>query len=1353
MRANHQFQTWKPQFGSSMFCLISIFLVFLHQIYSFLSPPSLAHSLDPSAYILDISHQWLPTTPLSSTRISLPPESFHALNYPVHSRKLQVFGQKSKLVHARINQINVTTNVDSDESDSSFRQFEGLSPILDVFNSSLSLQNLHIDSGIGLTCVAFIGDSIVQLSGCSILSSHLTSPLVVTQSTLESDTTVTIVDCDHKSNPLDWSLLPLVGMSTQRFPFTSRHKTHQLNKQTFKMSSLVVSGTGLSFNSTKFPLGTGPLFDFGVLSPVNLASVIECSIVLDSCDLLNTSSIPPRSSFVPLCPHLSQRLIGCSLKHTPNHLTGTSGMRLDVASEILMSNSSFSDSVTTPDDERDPESNVDIVVPETPTGLPSVEFSSGSRTTQLLLKASTTATQLWVDSCAFSDITVTTTTGGALRVYDPSIPVCIKHSSFTNCHSTTSTGAGGVYVGIQSTSSLAQKITFFQYQNTYAGNTGFKGPGHCYSQWFNIIVAECTFTGSNTDKEQPNQPSGVSLNRPGDIVVQNSTFGQNSGKMVGGLSLQMNVDPTHIILSSVLFFENQYIGTTLRQSITDLVIQGTAYTYEASDLYSTSTSPRCGSENAVKVFPEIVAPAILEVKFNEVINSEQNGYCIEMEFLGKFPNTNRRYDVVYKSNLSGKLYTLTGVTFDSTKSTKHTFNFMNPSDPDGLSPRTSYRLVDVKKSETQSTSNDFDVGTGTEPDWLFWHFETYSSGADSLYGWTMFIPYSATLTAVTVELDAMNEKIAVLNLTVDRIVNGVFSLLVFDTSDESKTPIDLGVVEYTVSSTPSTKSMDVGISVSGSHLQYGHIYQVISLSSPTFIIKPYSLHFTTQSLLQSASCEFDRTNTTSLSLTVRGIRFPPGKTFTLTIVEVDGSNEEIGLPFDLTDSFVPAETDETALSSHTFPTQTHPSPLQHGKRYEITHFVVVSAPHGVQKRVIFTTPTVPVRSTMIVSKHNGSEEPECGTVTSPCASIKTGWDHAGSGEETDAIQMKIDREASCGGWISVGRRALEMRCLWNRKDRLMVEDTVEGSRSTQAVFVVDGGHISISDIVVLLPSFALSFSSLHPRFLIGGWGDCVVSAVRLSSYEGEGVGMGLVCMTRGTCTIDSVSLDHITFSDSVTLISTCANNSEFHLAISHFVSSTVSTQNASLIAFASKNGLSGFSMTDSELLWTVQKVGSPLSTALIDVSTPQTHVEIVRCTFFESGCVSERSIRLGWTLSIVLVRTEPLARRSVVDLLSCLVIDCCGLDSSSQNGAVVVDCGEGVTRLNLCGSWFEETTATSPPFERDGDGRLVLSKNRKIVFSSSQSAGAVVVANRIVPTIRRTGSAFSNCRLVLKNKL
>ncbi|KAK2958175.1 hypothetical protein BLNAU_6879 [Blattamonas nauphoetae] len=950
-----------------MFSSIFVFFFVIHHTSSFPSHPSLDHSLDLSAYIHDISHQWLPTTALSSSHIALPSKSFHAHNFPVHSRKMHVSGQRSELVHSSIDRVNLQKNGRSDMSDSSFRQLEGLSSILDVFNSSLSLQNLHVDSGIGLTCVAFISCSTLEITNGHVVSSPLTSPFVVTQSTIESDTTITLVSCVHTSNTLDWSLLPLVGMSAQHFPFHSSHNKNLLDQRATGISSLVVSGTGLSFNSTQFPLGTGPLFDFSVLSPISLANVLHCSVVLDSSAILNTSSIPPRSSFVPLCPHLSQRLIGCSLKHTPNHLTGTSGIRLDVASEILMSNSSFSDSITTPDDDRDPESNVDIVVPETPTGLPAVEYRSGDRVTQLYLKASTTATQLWVDGCDFYDITVTASSGGALRVFDPSIPVYIKHSSFTNCHSTTSTGSGGVYVGIQSANSLAQKITFFQYQNTYAGNTAYKGPGHCYSQWFNVIVAECTFTGSNTNKEQPNQPSGVSFNRAGDIIVQNCTFGQNSGKSVGGLSLQMSSDPTHIILSNLLFFENKYIGTTLKQSITDLVIQGTAYTYEATDVYSTSASPRCGSDNALKVIHDVVAPAILEVKFNEVINSEQNGYCIEMEFLGRFPNTNRKYDIVYKGTVSGILYTLTGVTFDSTKSTKHTFNFMNPSDPDGISSRLSYRLFDVKKSETQSTSNDFDIGTGTEPDWLFWYFDTYSPNANNLNGWTMLTPYSATLTDVTLELDAMDEKIAVLNLTVDRIVNGDFTLLVFDTLDESKTPINLGTVEYTVSSTPSTKSLNVGISVSGSLLQYGHTYQVISLASPTFIIKPSFRQFTTQSLLQSASCEFDRINTDSLTLTVYGVKFPPTEAFTLTIVEVDESNGKIDIPFDLPDTFAAAETGETALSSHALPTQTHPSPLQHGKKYEITHFAVGTVQHGVQERVFFTVKTPPALESLSFS--------------------------------------------------------------------------------------------------------------------------------------------------------------------------------------------------------------------------------------------------------------------------------------------------------------------------------------------------------------------------------------------------
>ncbi|KAK2943569.1 hypothetical protein BLNAU_21500 [Blattamonas nauphoetae] len=232
-----------------------------------------------------------------------------------------------------------------------------------------------------------------------------------------------------------------------------------------------------------------------------------------------------------------------------------------------------------------------------------------------------------------------------------------------------------------------------------------------------------------------------------------------------------------------------------------------------------------------------------------------------------------------------------------------------------------------------------------------------------------------------------------------------------------------------------------------------------------------------------------------------------------------------------------------------------------------------------------------------------------------------------------------------GGCISI-ESTLEIRCLRNRNDQLAVQDTLERSRNTQSVF------------------------------LIGGWGDWVVSAVRLFDRDGDDIGMGLIAMTSGTCSIDSISLGNITFSDSVKLISTSENSSNFHLAISKFVLSTITTQNPSLIEFAAKNPASTFSLSDSELPSTAQ-------------STNKT--------------------------------------RDYVDLLSCLLIDCCGLNNNSQNGAAVVDRGEG----------------------SDAEGRLSLSKYRKIWTQQ---------ANQQEQSLWRTGLFLEtvtlglplNCGLVLK---
>ncbi|KAK2963090.1 hypothetical protein BLNAU_2113 [Blattamonas nauphoetae] len=265
---------------------------------------------------------------------------------------------------------------------------------------------------------------------------------------------------------------------------------------------------------------------------------------------------------------------------------------------------------------------------------------------------------------------------------------------------------------------------------------------------------------------------------------------------------------------------------------------------------------------------------------------------------------------------------------------------------------TTYSIVDVTRSRSQSTSNELVFEGETEPDWTWWH-HTLSSQADHMIGFPFTTPKGPRLTNVEAELNPSNLNEAIVVLTVDNILAGSFDLTVFDASDEDKTNISIVPFMFDSSSTPTTSSNTVLIHPSG-QLSYGKTYAVKSLSSSTLIVFHSSSTFQVPCLLRAASSSLNLSDFDEVIVSLTAFGLPSSTPITLTFVEVDDDGTPTSSPFTLTEILSTTED-----SSFILTTRVESTKLQHTKRYEITQCDVTGRKVVLDGRVFFRVPARP----------------------------------------------------------------------------------------------------------------------------------------------------------------------------------------------------------------------------------------------------------------------------------------------------------------------------------------------------------------------------------------------------------
>ncbi|KAK2947098.1 hypothetical protein BLNAU_17950 [Blattamonas nauphoetae] len=935
------------------FLILAISWVYSASVSTTYSSPEVARDLD--AFLEDHSLNRNQPSFSAPSPIILPNGIFHAHELHIHSQHLDLSGSETCISHQK-SVSNLAEDNDSQRlNQKTFPSTKGLCVMFDVWNSTLRLDNLELFADTPETAVSLIRSSTFMVSRSEITSCPDTSPFVIGDSGVESSVSVSIVSCNHRSSSESSSLLPLVSGLASSSPSTD-NTSEDRHRDAFGVGSLSIVGTGLRMKSIDLVVGTGPLFDFGISSENGLCGVVGCSVSLSASSLTNTTSTRISSRFSPSCSSLWQGLIGVSVSESTNHLCGTSGLSLDWSGSSLLSNSSFSSCVT----------NADLPSPVTePTQEPAADktLHSYSQHTERLdlsdeLYDPTTRNQVWVISCTFEDLP-STSFGGALRLSTRPVDLVVKHSSFKGCSVTSSGGA--IYVMQNPTAANANIFYFTLFNCQFTNNTAESIAGHVLVQAYNpVTIAQCTFADSRSMSDTPlAQSQVVHITLNGDCRFDNSTLSNNEGRYAGGIYLKQNVTSGSVVLTDMLFKENVCTNTTISQRVTDCIFYQTAVqTVQFYDCFSTSAQPRCGGYYANPVYPAFVGPSIITAVQTTKVDEDGDEYYV-LAFTGVFTGTNRKYDVTFE-DADGKGMVVGGAAF--TKSTGSVALPLSHPNSSSLSPSTKYFIVDVKKSGTQSTSNALDFEGETEPDWTWWH-HTSSSRADNMVGLSFTTPAVPKLTNVKAELNPSNVNEVIVTLTMNSILAGSFTLIVFDKTDTTKTPISAGSVTMTKSTSQITAKMTIPLTSSGP-FSYEKEFTVKTFSSSTLLVDHSNLTFKLPqkpSRISNAVATLSGTNKTWVDVVLTGDALPKGKGFKIVVKEMEGDVIKSGAPEINLTGTIEGSSGTTTTCTTSVEIYKKTKTLEYSRKYKIESLVIVGFVCIVDSTANFTVPASPCR--------------------------------------------------------------------------------------------------------------------------------------------------------------------------------------------------------------------------------------------------------------------------------------------------------------------------------------------------------------------------------------------------------
>ncbi|KAK2956387.1 hypothetical protein BLNAU_8609 [Blattamonas nauphoetae] len=277
----------------------------------------------------------------------------------------------------------------------------------------------------------------------------------------------------------------------------------------------------------------------------------------------------------------------------------------------------------------------------------------------------------------------------------------------------------------------------------------------------------------------------------------------------------------------------------------------------------------------------------------------------------------------------------------------------------------------------------------------------------------------------------------------------------------------------------------------------------------------------------------------------------------------------------------------------------------------------------------------------------------CGDESAPCRTISFGFEvgltHKDSSE---TVAVSLFDQAGFGGCVCVGSESLLITAVIGRI-RLVVEDDLEKDRDGSGVVNVERGSVTLSDLTLLLPTFASPKSAVRPVSLIFGSGTVLFSNILVSQSSTQDVDLGLCWIVGGSLSLEQVRISQIEMSEDLSLIVAVSETKPLLCSIVESEITRTSTKNSALLVFSSSSPLSHcqiFDCTFSHSTNTQRGAQSESAGSLVAISTKQAELSMEDTTFEECWMIPSSS-----TASIIhiTVIAHPSHSVSTVSVIRC----------------------------------------------------------------------------------------------------
>ncbi|KAK2948587.1 hypothetical protein BLNAU_16486 [Blattamonas nauphoetae] len=412
-----------------------------------------SHSLDHIVPLEDVlySSNQVPNQPRGLTLCSND-RSYHARNVALISTTLSLVGRHSELHHSSCLHPTSSTSETSSKTNE-FSTINDAMCILKVRNSSVSLESWILHGEEANTIVCLVTSSQLMVRDSEIISNIDQSPFVVSMSNLQETTSIQIISCSHHSKSTN--LLPLVDVARSPKNVDIDHSKAERNMKLdesgdsdeFEGDSICVVGSSLNLSKAHFPVGSGPLFSFGMRNdqPFSLIPAdMKLTSTLTSSFLLNVTSrrtplFENQNRFGSL---QQQAIVGCCVSKCSNHDSGTTMLDANLGGNLACLNTSFSSCIR--------ESN-------TAASYPNKNYTTSSQRFQF--SDFSTITSATFTLCTFRNMitAVGSYAGGGAIFMKSGASLTVRQCSFHVCHVTAGNDDGGA-INIECPGNMQNKL-------------------------------------------------------------------------------------------------------------------------------------------------------------------------------------------------------------------------------------------------------------------------------------------------------------------------------------------------------------------------------------------------------------------------------------------------------------------------------------------------------------------------------------------------------------------------------------------------------------------------------------------------------------------------------------------------------------------------------------------------------------------------------------------------------------------------------------------------------------------------------------------------------------------------------